>query len=408
MEYLAGDVRGAYQRAVGIGQESIEQLAGGLGIKRIIMPSGPTGLQDWKKQADTVFYKPPLFNRISKMLGFNPVKASPWFPYTYQTVELENRTDSLMTLLVHSKIFYQDRDAAPQAFWPSQIYSGAMKDNSVVVGASVEPGRTARAVIPIFVTDRPDPGVYRRVLSIVPTGFDRPLKVITLPLYASTMNYNALGFTLASILLSAGSLIFFFLYSRYIFADWKVRWVVIIALFGAVSFTVVNLPIRIFGSVINAVLGPFSVFIIGFFNDLLYYTLLTALLRLIPRPGVMTLLVLVRFFLSGFMTGFHILEALLTGSSILLTETGLYLSGLTRKKEDFKWTWKSATILALVLGTVGVYMNSAGIYLHMLLFRLYFADWYIFLSILMNGFVFTFMGVMLGKKFSDRLIWAEE
>ncbi len=137
--------------------------------------------------------------------------------------------------------------------------------------------------------------------------------------------------------------------------------------------------------------------------------MLIALLRLVPRPGVVTLAFLVRYLLSGMMLGgFHVLDFLYMGTALVLKEGALYAAGVTRKQEDFEWTFFRTLLTALLLGTADALINASSVYLHVIFYRLYFAKWYIFLTILFNGFVYTGMGVFFGRRFSNTLKMVQE
>ena len=82
-----------------------------------------------------------------------------------------------------------------------------------------------------------------------------------------------------------------------------------------------------------------------------------------------------------------------TGTSVLLLETGFLFA---RNRSLFVW--------AVVLGfcdAIAVYVDFQ---LSILLYRLFYADWYIVLRILIEGFVYTFIGVLLGARLG-RGLW---
>lgn len=83
----------------------------------------------------------------------------------------------------------------------------------------------------------------------------------------------------------------------------KTRNLVLIALFGTVSFAAINLPMTILWELSHAIFGPFSFLFTGLFNEILLYMLIASLVVLIPKPGVIGLFMMVRFLLGGFITG---------------------------------------------------------------------------------------------------------
>jgi hypothetical protein len=279
----------------------------------------------------------------------------------------------------------------------------------VAITATLAPQSVTKIIMPVFIHSTPHPGVYDRHIHLYPMGNSLPILHEVRPLYVTRTDTTAISVTLASLVLSIGGLVFFVLKFRGLIAGMPVRHLVVISFFGAVTFAGINVPLRIFNSLIAALFGPFSVLITGFFNDLIYFSMIVALLRLIPRPGVVTLVFLVRYLLSGMMLGgFHVLDLLFMGTSLVLKEAALYASGITREKDGFEWSFFNTLLTALLLGIADAAINATSVYLHVVFYRLYFADWYIFLSILFNGFVYTGIGVFFGRRFSNTLKMVQE
>lgn len=398
-----------YQRTVRLNVLTPAEMASRLEVLANRLPAASSGLVEDRAQAETLYFRPPLFKAVTRWFGVQEAAMPYWVPYTYQSLTLRNNSRDNLSLLINAKTLAQDRDQTPPAFYPPDLFTGTLRDMSVVVSASLLPGETARVAVPVFVNSPPLPGQYRRLVTITPMAGTQPIKTLESPLYVRAMNWNAFLFTLAAVV---SALIGFAVLAwnfRRLLAGLKIRWVVIIALFGSLSFVGVNLPLRVFGSLIHGLLGPFSVLVIGLFNDLLYFSLLVALVRLIPHPGVVALSTLVRYLLSIMITGgFQITDLVFLGSSIAVKETALYLAGVTRRREAFVWSWPHLVGLAALLALGDAFLNAASLYVHIVVFRLYFADWYIMLNVVMNGVIYTSLAVLLGKRFSDRLVWAEE
>ena len=157
-------------------------------------------------------------------------------------------------------------------------------------------------------------------------------------------------------------------------------------------------------------LGPISVLLTGLINETLYYALLTALLIYISGDpensgrgdrnrhgkgsGVILLVSAVRLLLGGVTFGlFTPMAIVYTGTSVLLLETGFLF---VRRRNLFVW--------AVVLGLCDAIAVYVDFQLSILLYRLFYADWYIVLRILIEGFVYTFIGVLLGARLG-RGLW---
>jgi hypothetical protein len=385
------------------------ELASKLEIKGRWLPTGIDGLFDSRKQPDTIYYKAPYLRKIIRWLGVPDERLSYWMPYAYHSIALQNVSDYHLPLVVKSRLIELDGERTPKAFHPPDIYSGGLGDNAVTAAVSLSPTGSQRVVLPIFITSSPHLGKYRLRVMVYAMGSSQPLKTLTMPLKVTGLDFTAMACTLASLLVSLVALGVLAWRFKPLLASFKVRQVVIIALFGALTFAGVNLPLKVFGALFYGLLGPFSVLVIGLFNEVLYYALLVTIVRMIPSPGVVSLLTLVRYLLSVLITGgFHLSDFMYVGTSIAVKESALYLTGVTRKSSGFNWSWPAVCVLAMVLALGDSLLNLTSIYVHMVLFRLYFADWFITLNVLFNGMAYTMLGVWLGKRFSNRLIWAEE
>lgn len=81
------------------------------------------------------------------------------------------------------------------------------------------------------------------------------------------------------------------------------RGAITVALFAAVSFGGITVPATLLSDFVHAFLGPFSIFITGCLSGIMQYLLLMALLILFRRPGVITLLLLLKFILTAVIFG---------------------------------------------------------------------------------------------------------
>lgn len=76
-----------------------------------------------------------------------------------------------------------------------------------------------------------------------------------------------------------------------------------VALFAALAFGGVVVPVTLLGDFFHVILGPFSGLITGILNGIVQYLLLMALLILFRRPGVLSLFFLMRWLLSAILSG---------------------------------------------------------------------------------------------------------
>ena len=254
------------------------------------------------------------------------------------------------------------------------------------------------------------PGEYTRDIVVKVWGSDATIFREERPLHLIVPNQQALLISLLAIISSTIGFAVVLKLHKHIFAGFTTKQLIVIALFGTTVFVAVIVPSTLFLNLIRAVLGPISVLLTGLINETLYYALLTALLIYISgnpeniersdaKPyrkgsGVILLVSAVRLLLSGVTFGlFTPMAIVYTGTSVLLLETGFLF---VRKRSLITW--------AVVLGICDAIAVYVDFQLSILLYRLFYADWYIILRILIEGFVYTFIGVLLGARLG-RGLW---
>ena len=187
----------------------------------------------------------------------------------------------------------------------------------------------------------------------------------------------------------------------------KTRWLVTIALFGAAAFAVVNVPSTLLNDFFHILLGPFGFLITGLFSSIFLYMMVVALVILIPQPGVVALMTVVRMLLGMLAFGQISPIGLLSyGLHALLLELLIYGSGMygwLQQREDNPIPWDKIALLAVscaVADTIAAYVNLQAM---AFLYRMYYAAWYIALVLLFNGFIYTIIGAACGTALGKRL-----
>ena len=176
-----------------------------------------------------------------------------------------------------------------------------------------------------------------------------------------------------------------------IFGFFSTKELVLIALFATTIFVTVSVPTTLFFAIINALLGPASFLVIGFLNEMLYYALLTTLIMLVRKPWTITLVSAVRVLLGGILLGaFTPFTLVYVGVSTILLELGFWLS---------RWG-KNRLILALAFGFCDALSVHIDFQISIAFYRLFYADWYVWTMIIVSGFAYTVIGVLLGKYLS--------
>jgi len=173
-----------------------------------------------------------------------------------------------------------------------------------------------------------------------------------------------------------------------------------IALFGSAAFLLVGVPIRFLATLLNALLPIFSPFILGLYGQVVAVAILGALVVLVPRPGVVLLAGMTRFLLHGVFFGavspvdfLYVIPMLLTG------EVCLWVTGVTRQPD----APVTGARLALACSAMGLVAAVLLLSLEMSLFRLFFADWYVTLFLVLDGVLYPALGAWLGVRLGAAL-----
>ena len=193
-----------------------------------------------------------------------------------------------------------------------------------------------------------------------------------------------------------------------VLAEMKTRRLITIALFGTCAFAVVNVPSTLLNDFLHIFLGPFSFLISGMFSGIMLYMLTGALVTLIPLHGVASLMAAIRLLLGMLAFG-HMspLVFLSYGVNAFLLELALAGTGFTAASLPTnpvaRFSWQRMAMLALACAaadTVATYITMQGM---AVLYRLYFADWYIWMVMAVNGFLYTIIGAACGAVLGSRL-----
>lgn len=173
-----------------------------------------------------------------------------------------------------------------------------------------------------------------------------------------------------------------------------------VALFAAIAFGGITLPTTILGDLLHVFLGPFSGLVTGLLNGVLQYLLIVSLLVLFRAPGVLSLMFVVKFMLSGLMVGhFTPLGVLSCCVYIVVLEATLYFGGFYKKSHATNFL-----VVCILLGLADAFITFINLEQMMFFYRLYYADWYLALYMLINGLLYSSVGSWLGIKTGLKLL----
>lgn len=384
---------------------SLDEIEEHISIVSIDMPTDSSGIADPRQRKDTIYHPRPLFNWLGTQ------QTDEYTPVTYQTVRINNKGDETIHVVV-SSINRDMKTGEPVPFLAPPDAVNAGTDRSISF-ASLPAGELTSVPLPIYFHPQfAVAGEYERQISVKIWGSNSTVLSAQKPLHIVVPNRHALFVSGLAIIASWTGLIVLLRYHRHFFVRFSTKQLIVIALFGTTIFVAVVVPSTLFLNLIRVILGPISVLLTGLVNETLYYALLTALLIYIygapgdktkqdnsssqmdKRGGVILLVSVVRLLLGAVTFGlFTPMTIIYTGTSIILLETGFLL---VRRRGLLAW--------ALVLGVCDAIAVYVDFQLSILFYRLFYADWYIWLRVFIEGFAYTFIGVLLGARLG-RGLW---
>ena len=174
-----------------------------------------------------------------------------------------------------------------------------------------------------------------------------------------------------------------------------------VSLFAAMAFGSVVVPVTLLGDFLHVILGPFSGLVTGLLSGVLQYLLLISLLVLFRKPGIAGLFYIIRWLLSAILFGrVTPVGILLCAVSVVVIETVLRISGFYRKQEI---SFRFGIFLSLLIGICDAGITFINMQQLMLFYRMYYADWFVGLYMVINGLLYSTIGSFLGFKMGSRL-----
>ncbi len=387
---------------------SLDEIAGQLRIEGVTMPTDPSGVSDPRQRPDAISYSRPLLGGFGRWFGEKAGPMNEFQPVAYQTVYIRNQGRETVHAIVTS-MNRDTKDGAPVSFLspPDAINAGTNRSLAFV---SLTGESTTPVPLPIYFNplselhrDFTGAGQYERAIEVKIWGSDATVVRATRPLLIVTPNLHALlvtGIVIVGTGLGVGLLLCF---HQQLFRRFSTKQLILISLFGTTIFIAISVPSTLLTNLISALLGPIAFLITGLINEMLYYALLISLLILIPKFGAITLVSAVRLLLGGVTLGLFTPAILLhIVTAVLLLETGFQIA---RKVTLDSGAIGGANllILAFIFGLCDALTVYVEFQLSMTLYRLFYADWYILTRIFVDGFAYTFIGVLLGKRLGSGL-----
>lgn len=380
----------------------LDTLRAALGAGEPVFPADATGAADLGRAEGRVVVPGPVWTMFTRLAGLGSRARDPWAPWALAGLRLDNAADSPLDLVVTAEVL-RDGAAAP-AFRP-RLRAGD-GDTGVVSSLVRLPAHGGAVVtLPVFVDEATvAEGEHTLVLRANVLGTDHGLLELRRPLYVQRGDTRAaLGFALCLVAATVG-------------VTWTARrlrgWLeasatndlMSIALFGAALF-VVGTASDLLSLGVAVALGPFGTLLTGLVQDVGRTALLATLLTLLPRPGTLALALWTGWVGRSLTTGgFSPVDVVYTGAAVAWAEGLAWVAGLTR---GGGWREEGATRarlrLVVAFAGAGVLTTLSGLWLHVVLYRLFFADWYLAMQALVPGGLYAAVAAWMAWPFAASL-----
>lgn len=376
----------------------VEEVRRLVGVSETRLPTDRFGQFDSTRRTD-VLQMPTEFGRFlrERIVGI-PSTLGGEEPFAFQSARLSNRSDTAMAVELRGWVCATDTQQPCLDFAPPIVLGKSAP--FVSTPAVLPPKSEVWVTLPIFVQPETLPGDYRRDFEVRLLGTEAVLVAHSASLRIERTDRPAFFIALLAALVTALALPILALRGSKLLSRFAAVELIQIALFGSAVFLLVGIPSRLLATLLNALLPVFSPFILGLYSQVVALAILGALVVLIPRPGVVLLAGLTRFLLNGvFFGAFSPVDFLYVIPMLLVGEACLWISGVTRRPD----VPVSAMQLAPACALMGLAAAVLQLSLEMSLFRLFFADWYVMLFLLLDGALYPALGAVLGVRLGAAL-----
>ena len=382
----------------------VEGAKGTIEILSVTYPMDSSGHVDIARPSGEIALPAKWWSNVMGTMAWGVRPKDRTVPWAYVGAELKNGSSLPVNLVGRMRVL---REGSPDpAFVPTMrnVDDGTGWVSSLI---RIPAGSTANITLPLYVDEtmlsEDNRHRVRRDLQVQlsPTGSEATVATRTVPVYVQRGSTPAAFGLLFGLLASAaGSVLVLMRLRHWLAMDTPT--LVTIALFATLSF-VVNAAAQVVGMGISSVLGPFAFLLTGLIDDSIRACLLATLLLLRPRPGVCGLAVIIGWFLRAVVLGSASpTDLLYLSGHIFFLEGFLWLLGLTRGRSiDF------FRLSAAFVFTFSVSILTA-LSFNVVLYRLYYAEWYILLTVVMSGLVYPMIATSLALPFARSLQRVED
>lgn len=371
-------------------------------IQGVVLPVNESGETDDRLSPNTMVLPDVQLENIKHRLTGTPLDRSALTakPSTFLLLDMRNPRRDVGQIHFKAELVDRGSGEVKEGLLSASGEEGTVPDHSFATETdfSLNGGKMQTAVIPLYANPFTlSEGDYNLRITLS-DGESQKITEIPLTVVKSrSVGMISTGlscFSLLLVLLSFGKI-------KKTMISIGARGDIAAALFAALAFGGVVVPVTLAGDFLHVILGPFSGLVTGLLSGVVQYMLLMSLLVLFRRPGVTALFFLIRWLLSAVLFGrVTPVGILLTAFSIVVIEGALYITGFYRKKT---LNLPYGLFISLVLGLCDAGITFVNMQQLMLFYRLYYADWFIGLYMVINGLLYSSMGSFLGWKTGSRL-----
>ena len=380
---------------------SVAAISSKIRIGEIQMPVDFTGSFDPKSSSGSLVYASP--SRLQSMLGgTSEGRRLDDEPFAFASIQVHNDGDEHVLTLISGKVIDPSDGRLVDTF-TSPPHKNAGLGYSYGV-AAIAPHSSSQVILPIYINENIAVAgnyVFRAESTVF--GVNQVITSTDKNMLLVTRNEKPVIITMFMSLVALLGIVWLVFRQEAALDKFTTKELVIVSLFGTVTFVTVNLPQTVVWDIAHVILGPFSFLFTGFFSQTVLYALMVALVMVLPRPGAVALMIIIRFILSGFIFG-HFAPVQLLSYAVLVVclEGALYMTGVTRNTSNDFGTVGKAMLVGLACGLVDIITSYMNFMAFMTLYRLFYADWYIYATII-AGFAYTTCGAAIGCRLGASL-----
>jgi hypothetical protein len=381
--------------------ESIERL---VQVGELRFPVDPAGAPRLEQPTDEVRLSNGLWRWGRQWLTGFAYAINDFEPVGYQSLELQSSAEFPLNLLIESDITPAGSQEPGLEFAPPRWIA----PREVAWGEHLlrlDAGATLQAKLPVFVRTETKSGNYTRRVRVYLLGETEPLAERTAPLRVSSGDPLIVSVTALCLLLVPLAIALAALFGKAWTERIGVEGLALIGLLGGLQLAV-SLLARWGGDVLAAVLGPFAVAISGIGNEGLTSLLFAVVVLFVPRVGTFSLTAATVFVLNAMFSGqIGLVDFVFVATSMVWGELALALAGVTSGRGTPTTTqgWGFVLRVGLALGVA----NAATMFCQycsvQVLYRLFFAWWYVLAVSVVVGGVYGAVGAIAGARLGQRL-----